>query len=233
MTSMNGAPGASIGPIGWFLWFWVVMMAAMMLPSIYPLVLAHAQMAYAHARHQSGAVLSCASFVTGYLLSWCFYGVMAYLAYNAIAALNLEWLSWDRYGSVAAAVVVAAAGLYQLTPLKRTCLRHCLRPSIFIINYWRPGLLGALRMGISQGIWCVGCCAGLMALLFVLGFMSLVWMGVITLLVFVEKIVPFRRVSTIVAIVCLALAITIVVSPTAVKSIGTKPGNVDMSHMSM
>jgi predicted metal-binding membrane protein len=88
-------------------------------------------------------------------------------------------------------LLLIAVGLYQLTPLKNACLRHCQAPAAFIAAHWRPGVVGAWRMGLSHGVYCVGCCAALMLLLFVGGVMNLVWIVALTLIVAVEKFAPF------------------------------------------
>jgi predicted metal-binding membrane protein len=126
-----------------------------------------------------------------------------------------DWVrsAWDRGGPLLAGVVIVAVGAYQLTPLKRSCLRHCRSPLSFVLHGWRPGLPGALRMGLREGGWCVGCCAGLMALMFVLGAMSLFWMGVVTALVFAEKLVSVAAVRPIIATVCVVLGVCLALAP--------------------
>lgn len=236
MLGMNGAPGVALGSLGWFLWFWMAMMAAMMLPSAWPMLLAHARMSFATTSNRRQGALACTLFVLGYLFAWTAYGLVAYFLYSAVAALQLDWLAWDRYGPQAAGLAVISVGLYQLTPLKKSCLKHCLTPSSFIINYWRPGAVGAFRMGAAHGMWCVGCCAGLMLLLFVLGIMSLVWMAIVTLLVFAEKIVPSRSMPKLVTAACIVLGAAVAIWPSAVTTIGANPGSAShapMSSMSM
>lgn len=93
-----------------------------------------------------------------------------------------------KYGSLIGGAVLIAAGLYQLTPLKNVCLKHCRSPLHFIMHRWREGYLGALIMGMDHGAYCLGCCWGLMLVLFVVGIMNIAWMGILTLVIFVEKI---------------------------------------------
>jgi predicted metal-binding membrane protein len=100
-------------------------------------------------------------------------------------------------------MLLIAAGLYQLTPLKAACLSHCRGPAVFIAAHWRPGVVGAWRMGLSHGAYCVGCCAALMLLLFVGGVMNLVWIAGLTLLVAIEKLAPFGAVTAKVVAVAL------------------------------
>ena len=105
-------------------------------------------------------------------------------------------LSWDRAGRWVAGGVLVVAAVYELTPLKNLCLRHCRSPLGFLLGSWRDGLPGALRMGAKHGAWCVGCCWALMASLFALGVMSLVWMAFVAALIAVEKTLPWRRLVT-------------------------------------
>jgi len=162
---------------------WWVMMAAMMLPSALPAVLL-----YARVRDQRQGTATIAStwvFVLGYLAVW--------LAFS-IAAASLQWFAAgpsmalpDR--SLASAVLIAA-GLYQLSPLKRACLRECRSPAQILSRHWRPGATGALRLGMFHGAYCVACCWLLMALLFVVGVMNLLWVVALTIIIAVEKIMP-------------------------------------------
>jgi len=173
MRGMDAGPGMDLGPLAWYLGLWVTMTAAMMLPSVGPMALAYADLAR---RPRAGT----AFFLAGYLVAWTGYGLVAYAVYGAL-----------RPGSrFVAGAALAAAGLYELTPLKSVCLRQCRSPLHFVLGRWRPGRLGALRMGTEHGAYCVGCCFGLMLVLFVLGLMSLVWAALVAALVFAEKVLP-------------------------------------------
>jgi predicted metal-binding membrane protein len=121
---------------------------------------------------------------------WTGFGVLAYLLFDAVSTLEIDALAWDRGGRWLAGAVIVGAAVYQLTPLKDVCLRNCRGPLSFILGHWRDGRLGALRMGISHGAWCVGCCWALMAALFALGIMSLGWMAVVGAAILVEKMTP-------------------------------------------
>nr|MDQ4041708.1 DUF2182 domain-containing protein [Actinomycetota bacterium] len=135
-------------------------------------------------------------------------------------ALDGGLLAWDRGGRWAAAGVLAAAAVYELTPLKDVCLSKCRGPLGFILQSWRDGRLGALRMGISHGAWCVGCCWALMAALFALGAMSVAWMALIAALIAAEKLMPWKSVATYSATVVLAaLAIGVAASPNSVPGL--------------
>lgn len=153
-----------------FLVGWTVMMTAMMLPSVAPLLLLHR-------RARRGTTL----LAGGYLLVWAATGVAAYAAARFV----------DLGGrSGVAAVILIAAGLYQLTPLKIVCLRRCRNPRDFLMQRWHGGRLGVMRLGLEHGVYCVGCCWVLMVVLVLAGAMSLAWAAVIAVIVFAEKVLP-------------------------------------------
>jgi predicted metal-binding membrane protein len=160
-------------PMGFGLWIgaWTVMMSAMMLPSTSPLVLLYAR--------QSTALHS-ALLTAGYLLVWAAIGLAAYEV-----AMRLP----DPRDGVVGAVLIAA-GVYQLTPLKTACLKRCRNPADFLVTHWRRGRIGALRLGVAHGAYCVGCCWALMVVLVVAGAMALTWVVVIALVVAAEKLLP-------------------------------------------
>jgi predicted metal-binding membrane protein len=199
MQGMDMGPGTELGGLGWFAGVWVTMMAAMMLPSLAPMAVAHARGAGLRpARSIRATVL----FAAGYLLPWVAFGVLAYGLVGGVRSLELGWLAWDRAGQYVAGGVILAAALYELTPAKANCLRRC-RDSRLLRN--RPGLAGALLMGAEQGSFCVGCSGALMAALFALGVMSVAWMLVIAALIALEKLLPRRVLSTGLAAVVLAV----------------------------
>ncbi len=183
----------------------------MMFPSVAPVALLHARVA--DGRSPTWV------FLGGYLAVWTAFGLGAYLLFRGIASLDLGFLSWDEQGPLVAGAPIVAAGVYQLTPLKRVCLKHCRTPLRFITDSWRDGRFGALRMGAGHGAFCVGCCFGLMLVLFVLGVMSLLWMAVVGALIFAEKVLPFGvRLATVLAVCFLVLGLWVATSP------GTVPG---------
>jgi predicted metal-binding membrane protein len=223
MRGMDAGPGTDLGGLGFFLGVWVTMMAAMMLPSAAPFVLFHARVA----RQRTTGI-----FVVGYLAAWTAYGLGAYGVYRAIHRVDPAFLSWRRDGPVVAGLAIVAAGLYQLTPLKQVCLRHCRSPLHFLMHDWREGRLGALRMGAEHGAYCVGCCWGLMLILFALGVMSLLWMAVVAAVIFAEKVLPFGgRLPAAVAVGFVALGIWIAAAPASVPGL-TQPGSAPAMHMS-
>jgi predicted metal-binding membrane protein len=149
----------------------------------------------------------------GYLLTWVLVGLVVWLVFEGVRSLDLSFLEWDNGGRYLAGAVIAGAALYELTPMKRTCLRHC-RDRELLVADWREGAAGALRMGLDQGAYCVGSSWALMAALFALGVMSITWMVVIAGLIVIEKVLPWRETAKAVTIVVLlALAIGVAFFP--------------------
>jgi predicted metal-binding membrane protein len=187
MQGMDMGPGTDLGGLGWFAVVWVTMMAAMMLPSLVPMAIA-----YAGASREAGApspTIGTLVFACGYLLVWLGAGVVAYAVIQGVRALDPSWLAWDEGGPYLAGGVILGAALYELTPLKSRCLRHCRHPEL-LAQRWRPGLSGALLMGLEHGGFCVGSSWALMAALFALGVMNVAWMVVVAALVAIEKLLP-------------------------------------------
>jgi predicted metal-binding membrane protein len=208
MAGMDMGPGSDLGGLGWFAGIWVVMMAAMMLPSVAPTVGIYARMT--RARDPVAPLL----FVFGYLAVWAAAGVAAYGAFRAGRALFGDDLHWDGAGRWLAAATLAFAAIYELTALKDACLSKCRSPLGYLMGAWRGGRAGALRMGAGHGAWCLGCCWALMAALFALGVMSLVWTAVVAALIALEKTLPWKRTAMFgTALVLLALAIGVIASP--------------------
>jgi predicted metal-binding membrane protein len=204
--AMAGSTGSELGTLGWFVVTWIVMMAAMMFPSLAPTVALYARVT--RERGVDRALL----FAGGYLLVWGALGAVAYGVFEAGRNLFGHELAWNRAGSTVAAGVVALAALYQLTPLKDACLAKCRGPLGFILGSWREGRVGALQMGARHGLWCIGCCWALMAALFALGIMSLGWMAAVAALIALEKTLPWRRIATGgTAVVLLGLAAALIV----------------------
>jgi predicted metal-binding membrane protein len=221
MAGMDAGPGTDPGAFGFYVTTWTVMMAAMMFPSIAPMVTVYAGLQRGRrARGLPAPAGATATFVAGYLLLWAAAGLVGYAVLKAGRALDGGALAWHNGGRWVAVGVLAAAAAYEFTPLKEVCLRHCRQPLGFVITHWRDGRSGALRMGVVHGAWCVGCCWALMAALFALGAMSLAWMIVIAILIAVEKMLPWRTAATTgVAVVLAVLAIGLAVSPTSVPGL--------------
>jgi predicted metal-binding membrane protein len=168
---------------------WAVMMVAMMLPSAAPMLSTYARIASAREGARSYHVWM---FAAGYFVVWTAFSLAATVLQYALqsAAIISNGL---RTTSVAGGIILAAAGIYQLTPLKNVCLKRCRTPIGFFMTNWRDGAAGAFRMGLEHGAFCTGCCWMLMALLFVAGVMNLAWVAAISVLVLVEKAAPFGR----------------------------------------
>jgi predicted metal-binding membrane protein len=221
MAGMDAGPGTDLGGLGFWLTAWVVMMAAMMFPSIAPMVVMYARVEEGKRRKglpaQAG---STAIFVAGYLLTWAAAGLLAYALFRIGQSLDLGFLAWDSGGPYVAGGVILAAGIYQLTPLKDVCLRHCRSPLTFVLMHWRSGRTGALLMGVEHGGWCVGCCWGLMAALFALGVMSIGWMVLIAALIALEKLLPWKAVANrSVAVVLVVLGLAVAFAPEKVPGL--------------
>lgn len=187
MAGMDAGPGTDLGAFGWFVGVWVVMMAAMMFPSVSPTVALYAKMT--RRRGLSRSLL----FTGGYLLVWSAAGVLAYCLFHVGRSLSGADLGWDGGGRWLAGGVLAVAALYELTPLKDVCLAKCRSPLGFLLGTWRDGRRGAVEMGARHGAWCVGCCWALMAALFALGVMSLAWTVLVAALIAFEKLAPWGR----------------------------------------
>lgn len=206
MGGMDDGPGTDLGGLGWYLGIWVTMTGAMMLPSAAP-----AARRVARLTHRDPTLL----FTAGYLAVWTGYGLVAYGVFQLVTSLDLGWLAWDRGGPYAAGGVIVAAGLYELTPLKRLSLRDCRSA---------PHGGNAFRSGLAHGRDCIRCSGALMAVLFVLGVMSLFWMAVVAVAIFAEKVLPRGpRLAPVFAVALVALGIWVAVSPASVPGL-TEPG---------
>ncbi|HET7821953.1 MAG TPA: DUF2182 domain-containing protein [Ornithinibacter sp.] len=208
MRGMGNGPWTQLGTFGWFISVWVVMMAAMMFPSVAPTVALYARMS----RNRWGST----AFVAGYLATWTGVGVVAFLI-GTVTARVVPDGEWGRAGRVLTGATLLLAAVYELTPLKNVCLSKCRSPLGLLIGSWRDGWSGALRMGMTNGAWCVGCCWALMTSLFALGIMSAVWMAVIAGLIALEKLLPWRRGATYAtAGVLLTLGVLVLAAPQAI-----------------
>jgi predicted metal-binding membrane protein len=189
MEGMDMGPGTELGSLGWFTGVWLVMMAAMMLPSLAP--------------------KASLPFAAGFLVPWLAAGVVAYALVEGVRSLDLAFLAWDQGGRYVAGAVIAGAALWELTPAKHACLGHCRasrRPE--------PSAAAELRSGVVEGTFCIGCCWALMAALFALGVMSITWMVVIAGVIAFEKLWPSERLAEGVAVaVLLVVAAGVVFFP--------------------
>jgi predicted metal-binding membrane protein len=189
---MAGMDGGRPGPALWsgatliIFAMWSVMMAAMMLPGAAPAILLFA--ALSRSRASTTAFPSTGIFAAGYLLVWAAFAAVATAAHVRLQQAALLSPALRSTSVVLAAALLIAAGIYQFTPLKGVCVRHCRAPAQFFTRHWRSGGAGALRLGVLHGVYCVGCCWALMGLLFVGGVMNLWWVAVIAVFIAVEKI---------------------------------------------
>jgi predicted metal-binding membrane protein len=167
---------------------WWTMMLAMMLPSAAPAILTFGAVSRRlDGRNASSRMLA---FASGYALVWTGFSLVAValqMAADHILQLNPMFATTSR---IVGGALLIAAGLYQLTPLKEACLRKCQMPLLVFARDWRPGTYGALRMGLGHGIFCVGCCAVLMAVLFYGGVMEPIWIAGIAIYILIEKLLP-------------------------------------------
>lgn len=186
--SALASPGWSAGYAVLMAVMWVLMMMAMMLPSAAPVILLY--LGVVRGSTGGSAITRGSAFATGYVAVWTLFSLMAVaLQYGLEQATLLSPMM--RTGSVAlAGSLLIAAGVYQWTPLKHACLRHCRSPLDFLVTHWRSGPGGALRMGVVHGAYCLGCCWVLMLLLFVGGVMNLLWIAGLAVFVLLEKLVP-------------------------------------------
>jgi predicted metal-binding membrane protein len=219
MQGMDEGPGTPPGALGWFVGVWVVMMAAMMLPSVSPTVALYARMT------RSRAPWAPLVFTAGYLLSWSAAGVLAYGVFVLGRELAGDTLAWDSAGRWLAGGTLLLAAAYELTPLKNVCLAHCRSPVGALMGHWRGGLAGALGMGVRHGAWCLGCCWALMASLFALGVMSIPAMAFVAALIAFEKTVPWERAATWgTAALLVVLGVLLIAAPEAIPGLTVPDG---------
>jgi predicted metal-binding membrane protein len=215
-SSMSGMGGMAMLGAGLFLAIWVVMMVAMMFPSVAPMVLVHARIV----RSRGEGAVPTISFVAGYLVVWTAAGLVPLAVIeilgSSIASSLSEWL--PRLGGA----VILLAGAYQLTPLKNACLRACRSPLSFLMTHdFGGGAPAAARAGMSHGAVCLGCCWALMAVLAVLGLMNLAWMAVFAIVFFLEK--NWRQgvlLSRAVGAACLVIGGVVLVRPDVLGLLG-------------
>jgi predicted metal-binding membrane protein len=188
---------------------WFVMMIAMMTPSVAPLILIFTAINRKRRQQQNPFVPS-GYLLTGYFLVWAAFSLFAtFLQWllQRVSLLNPEMITTSK---ILGGIILIIAGTFQFTPLKNTCLNYCRAPISFIHHHWKEGKHGALRMGLQNGMYCLGCCWILMMLLFVSGIMNIFWIAVITLFVVLEKVIPkVKFVSPVAGISLIAFGIII------------------------
>ena len=208
--AMEGmAAGWSFAGLLIFVTVWTIMMVAMMLPAAAPVILIFAA---AQARRDRHVAVPTWIFVAGYILVWAAAGLGAYVLDQVFTELLRSHASIDpgTWAPLALGIALILAGLYQFTPLKHVCLRQCRSPWGFVAQYWREGRKGAINMGVRHGLYCLGCCWALFAVLTAVGMMSIAWMLSLTLVVFAEKVLPYGvRISAAVGVALVAIGLLI------------------------
>jgi predicted metal-binding membrane protein len=196
-ADMSGMPGMAMLAMNMWSWvevatlavMWTVMMVAMMAPAAAPMILVYAAVHRRRAAAGTPAVPT-AIFVLGYFVVWTGFSIVAALVQAGLHTAALLSPAMVATSPLLTGAVLVAAGIFQWTPLKRACLATCRSPLSFVMSSWREGRAGALVMGIRHGLYCLGCCWALMALLFVAGVMNLVWIATVAIAVLIEKVVP-------------------------------------------
>ena len=192
MAATKGDMAAAWSPAYFVLMLvmWWVMMAAMMLPSAAPMILLFATI-NRKSQDKGETYTPTGVFVAGYLAAWGGFSIAATSLQWGLESMALVTPMMKINSVYVGGALLVGAGIYQLTPLKHACLRHCRSPLDFLMNHWRRGPAGALRMGLGHGLFCLGCCWVLMALLFYGGVMNLWWIAGLALYVLLEKFAPF------------------------------------------
>jgi predicted metal-binding membrane protein len=204
---MMGTPDLTMGSASLFFTMWVAMMVGMMFPAAVPMVLMYGRM-------RRNDPLSVSLFIGSYIALWIVFGGLAFALGRVVEteAGRSMWFAgnWARGGGA----LLLLAGLYQLTPLKDVCLRHCRTPMAFVMTQWRDGRTGAVRMGTTHGMYCIGCCWLLFLVLVPLGVMNVAAMVAVTIVVFGEKVLPWgRRIAQFAALGLIVYGVLVVFSP--------------------
>ena len=182
---------------------WSLMMVAMMLPSAAPMLLTVATL-----NRRKGDASPTWAFAAGYLALWVGFSAATTAVQWGLQDADMISPMMVSTSQVMSALLLLAAGVFQFTPLKRRCLRHCRTPMGFLVTDWRDGLSGAWTMGLRHGVYCLGCCWALMCLLFVIGVMNLAWVGALTLAVLAEKALPGgERIGSLLGIALIAVGV--------------------------
>jgi predicted metal-binding membrane protein len=228
-----GPPGAMMGPTmgltpAVFLAIWVAMMIAMMFPTAAPMILAFHRI-HAQRKERGQAFVPTWVFVAAYLFLWTLFGALAYVAATVAERLAMESPLVAEQASRVGGGCLVLAGLYQLSPWKRVCLAKCRTPLDFILDSWRDGYWGTIRMGLEHGAYCLGCCWLLFVILFPLGVMNLAAMAVLTLLIFAEKsLPPGVLIGRIAALVFVGYGVLVLFVPSALPTFMPMPENMPM-----
>lgn len=230
MAGMSNGPTTELGSLGFYTTVWVVMMAAMMFPSVWPIIAIYERVRSRRADVPASGTLLV---IGGYLAAWTAAGLAAFGLIALGRSLFGNFLPWGGAGRWAAAGIVFAAAVYEVTPLKNACLARCRGPFDFVTTNWRPGRAGALRIGTLHGLWCLGCCWGLMAALLALGVMSVGWMAAIGGMIAWQKLLPWRSIANYgVAAALAVVAAGLIVAPASVPGMPAGTAAATPMHMS-
>jgi predicted metal-binding membrane protein len=168
---------------------WFVMMIAMMIPSVSPLILIFISVSRKYSHDKNPLSLSW-YLLAGYFLVWCAFSLLATFLQWTLQQISLLNPEMETTSQVLGGIILITSGIFQFTSLKRRCLKFCQSPLSFLQRHWRYGKAGALKMGIQNGIYCLGCCWILMILLFVSGIMNILWIAIISIFILIEKVFP-------------------------------------------
>lgn len=201
--TIEGTMGMLATPAAWSLdyaiimfFMWLIMMVAMMLPAATPMILLHAMVNRKAAVKDGGEYgpWQTTNFTLGYLLVWAVFSTVAVTLQWAFEMTGmLSPMMMNSANTFFTGSILILAGIYQMTPVKQACLKHCRTPIDFLSRHWRPGTKGALIMGVHHGAYCLGCCWSLMFILFFGGVMNLYWIVGLAFIVLIEKMTPFGR----------------------------------------
>ena len=231
MHGMDIGGRFTVGSFGFFVALWVVMMAAMMFPSVWPAVTMFGLVVRRRVSAGTSTFGRSTSFVAGYLASWTIFGLVAFALLALARGTGLDALSDTELARYVVAPVALAAALYQVVPLKQACLQNCRGPLSFFLSHWRDGARGAFAMGSRHGAYCVGCCWMLMVVLLAVGVMSVAWMAVVSLAIAIEKLAPprwSRFASGALAAGLATLALVALVRPSWLPGLGDMGGMTEM-----
>jgi len=234
MHGMTMADRFSVGSFGFFVVLWVLMMAAMMFPSVWPAVALYGLVLRRRPATAARAPGRLGAFVAGYLGSWTVAGLIAFGLLAGARAAGLGDLSDEQVARDVVAPVALLGAAYQAVPFKQACLSHCRGPLSFFLQHWRDGPQGALLMGARHGGYCVGCCWLLMVVLLALGVMSLTWMAAVSLAIAAEKLAPARwarYASGLLAAALVVLGVVAAARPSWLPGVDAGTGGMDMGDM--
>ncbi|MBS0150718.1 MAG: DUF2182 domain-containing protein [Nitrospira sp.] len=225
-TDMGHGHGPQLAYFPLYMMGWVIMLTAMMLPTeivyvrVYASLLANCRVGL---REQA---IRMACFITGYGIAWVIYGTAAFICDGALRELWSRGIGWTPSETSLLSTSLFLTGVYQISPLKQACLSSCRSPLSYFTRKWKNGYSGSLRMGVSHGIICVGCCWALMALLFITGVVGIIWMGLLTLIMFAEKVLPWsHNLSVATAVIFILLGIWVALSPESIPLLKPVPIN--------